>query len=102
MIEKYEGLFKDTVSFQGEPTHIDDFNASPDENVDLNKPKESDAKELPTKDIEPGNEAAADEGADEAAVDDVEETYTQWLERNIHWVGEVIDLLSDAFYDVYF
>ncbi|GKA83190.1 hypothetical protein Tco_0789938 [Tanacetum coccineum] len=105
LYEKYRRLFKESVVLEDFHAHIDDFdnndNARGGKNDDLGsdnvgKKKESAAKDVRKKDgmnaekdgVNDVQEGEAD--VNEEPEDMLEEvTFTQWIEKNIDWVGEV-------------
>nr|GEZ98728.1 ulp1 protease family, C-terminal catalytic domain-containing protein [Tanacetum cinerariifolium] len=125
LCEKYKRLFKKSVFVEDFKSHTNDFDNNDDDGRGKNddhgfdnvgKKKESAGKHV-LNDKKDGVNAGKD-GVDakkdgvnvvqegEADVneelEDVleEETFTQWIETNIDWVGEVINYLYNAYYEV--
>nr|GEX84462.1 hypothetical protein [Tanacetum cinerariifolium] len=113
--EKYRRLFKQSVFLKDFHGHIDDFDKNEDVGGGKNdnhgydnvgKKKESAAKDVGKKDgvnaekdvVNVVQEGEADVNEE---LEDMleEETLTQWIEKNIDWLGEVIDCLYDAYYE---
>ncbi|PWA41563.1 hypothetical protein CTI12_AA552840 [Artemisia annua] len=118
LYKKYGAVFKETVVL--EDVHVDDFDPEDrqdDGSNDRGKKDDDGAK----KDVEVDkvvsenvDVASKDVGAkkngdnvEENIIEPVlseepilsQESYTQWLEGNIDWIGEVIDCICDAYYN---
>ncbi|PWA71217.1 hypothetical protein CTI12_AA283080 [Artemisia annua] len=111
LYKKYGAVFKETVVL--EDVHVDDFDPEDrqdDGSNDSGKKDDDGAK----KDVENVDDASEGVGAKKDG-DNVEEniivpvlseepvlsedSFTQWIEENIDWIGEVIDCICDAYYD---
>ncbi|GKD01977.1 hypothetical protein Tco_1172251, partial [Tanacetum coccineum] len=92
LYDKYVGVFKDTVLLEDEHVHVDDFHLGDGEKfgTDVAGEKQT-AFEAEDVNDEVVNETKEDKFS--------EETFTQWIEGNIEWFGEVIDCLYDAHYE---
>ncbi|GJS33259.1 reverse transcriptase domain-containing protein [Tanacetum coccineum] len=82
LYEKYVGVFKDTVLLEDEHVHVDDFHLGDGEKfgTDVAGEKQT-AFEAEDVNDEVVNEAEEDKFS--------EETFTQWIEGNIEWFGEL-------------
>ena len=124
LYNKYGALFKETVAL--EDLHIDHFEPQDRQDDDSNDrgKKDGDAakKDVGVDKVVSENvgvdnlvsenvAAKKDDGATKDAeiereLSDEEEpilsqdSFTQWLQDNIDWIGEVIDCIYDAYYDV--
>ena len=96
LYEKYVELFKETVSLDQEEVHVDDFSQEDHEKNEGGPKKNSDGGEKGDGGQKDGGEKgdAQDEEIIEVG------SFTQWLEENYDVVGDVIDIISEVYYDV--
>ncbi|GKB49961.1 hypothetical protein Tco_0900714 [Tanacetum coccineum] len=92
LYKKYVGVFKETVLLEEEQVNVDDFHPGDGEKfgTDVAVEKQT-AVEAEDVNEEVMNEAEEDKFKDE--------TFTQWIEGNIEWFGEVIDCLYNGHYE---
>ncbi|GKD01272.1 ulp1 protease family, C-terminal catalytic domain-containing protein, partial [Tanacetum coccineum] len=92
LYEKYVGVFKDTVLLEDEYVHVVDFHPGDGEKFGTDVAGEKQT----TFEAEDVNDKVVNEAEEDKFL---EETFTQWIEGNIEWFGEVIDCLYDAHYE---
>ncbi|GJX12436.1 hypothetical protein Tco_0204194 [Tanacetum coccineum] len=96
LCEKYRRIFKESVFVEDFQTHIDDVDDNDNDGGGKNDVYGSDNVGKKKESVAKDDEADVNEEPDDMLE---EETFTQWIEKNINWVGEVIDCLYDAYYE---
>nr|GFA83931.1 hypothetical protein [Tanacetum cinerariifolium] len=110
LCEKYKRLSKESVFVEDFQAHIDDFGNNDNDGGGKNdvhgsdnvgKKKGSVSKDVVNAEKDGVNDVQEGEADVNEELEDMlnEETFTQWIEKNIDWVGEVIDCLYDAYYE---
>ena len=108
LYEKYVELFKETVSLDQEEVHVDDFSQEDHEKNEGGPKKDSDGGEKGDGGVKGDGDEKGDGGEKgdgekgDAQDEEIIEvgSFTQWLEENYDVVGDVIDIISEVYYDV--